>query len=495
MTQTAESSSIVKAIAALIEEQCGLNFSGNDLPSLQQKIMDRLDDIGVSSLARYHALLLSRPGGEAELRELFNHVTINETFFLRGPEHFRVFAGTVLPEFLQTRNTQQKLRILSAGCSTGEEVYSLAMSILDNRCFDGWDIRILGTDINDSAIGRARQGIYRGRSIQNVPPDWLRRYFQPAAGQHQVLPEVRRICHFVRHNMMAEPFPEAPLDVVFLRNVMIYFHRDTCQSILARLHRDLAGDGWLFIGAAETIWQIESGFSPHYYGDCFVYRKKPSARSAIPASPPAGASRQSIVPTGPARPRQQPSPEPPPGESSSRPPASRDASAVSAGAEPPAGLPAIRQMLREERFAEARRHLDALPDLPEVLYLRCAVYASLDDEGALREALNKLLALDPLHLEARCIKVLHLMGRGKLAEARSELQPILFADEDLLLPRYLQMILLEKDGRAAAARQEARALIRLIEGGRWSIFKEDLYGREISSREVLRQCQALLSRS
>lgn len=470
---------IFQEIAAFLEKRCGLYFPEADLPGLAGRIMERIQAAGAQSPAQYLQLIATFPEGADELQQLLNLITINETFFFRVPAHFRLFTGEILSHLMAARAATKQIRIWSAGCATGEEVYSLAVCMLDQMMFKGWDIRIVGTDISEQAVARARRGIYRGRTIRTVPPGLLARYFNQQKDEFQVGENVRAICEFRVHNLLNEPPPGSRFDAVLFRNVMIYFQKDASRVILEKIHRILPSDGFLIIGPAETLWQMRSDFHPHYRGDCFVYRKFPpvTPAAASPAAPPA---RLGTV----AWPRPAGAAPIPAGEIPAIPPARPSTNREQLGM--------VVDYLESGGYPEALNILGSLPETVESLYFKCVASASLGDEAVFLAAKDRLLLLDPLHLETRYLWALFLSGKGRPGQARQELQKILFVNENLLLARYLLLLLLDKEGLKSQARHEGQTLIKVIESGRGTGFTNRLFTREITGPDILRHCRELI---
>lgn len=476
----------VKEIATFLEHRCGLMFGENDLPRLWEKLADRAREIGVASLDEYHLRLTGSRQGDDELKALLNAVTINETYFFRIPAHFRLLEKEILPVMTDDRRSRRRLRIWSAGCSSGEEVYSLAICVLEHNLTAAWDVRVIGTDISDQVIERARKGIYRGRTMKTVPPMLLEKYFRPTHDGYAVNDALREICDFRLHNLVLDPPPERDLDVVFFRNVMIYFQTNTCRRILEKVAGSLQSDGCLFIGAAETLWQISDRFYPHYHGDCFVYRQQPAvdeeppATSAIqrppdspPATPEIGKRSEEIRPAAPlppTRPR------------------------TGAGGAEAERVSMAREFMMGGGYPEALKILSALTETGDVIFLRSLAYASMGDEPRFMRAKDRLLELDPLHLEVRYLAAVMQSGQGRLNEAMDEVRKILFVDEYLVLPRYMLMLWLERAGRMDQARQECRNLIRIIRGGRSREFGQSLLGREVTNEEIMIHCNGIIQR-
>ena len=193
---------------------------------------------------------------------LVDEVSIHETSFFRNPPQFDLLRDLVLPERVsgRLRASDRVLRLWSAGCSTGQEPYSLAMTLGETMVLSTtWDVRLLATDISAQALKQAARGSYTPQQMDGLSPDRLRRFFEHRSGQHTVRDWVRRGVEFVQGNLLDEP-SSRDMDVVFCRNVMIYFDRESQKRLIARLTRALAPGGYLFLGHTETLAGLSDAF-------------------------------------------------------------------------------------------------------------------------------------------------------------------------------------------------------------------------------------------
>ena len=202
---------------------------------------------------------------------MLNKLTTNHTYFLREEAHFNFLKNVILPEQEKT-NRMKNIRIWSAGCSSGEEAFTTIMVMMDYFGLrrSEWDYRILATDISEKVMQEARVGLYGKDSLKNVPETWLRRYFTKQGNDHYVLSEeVRKQVIFKRFNLM-DPFLFQPFDLIFCRNVMIYFDQATRNALINKFYDVLKPGGYLFIGHSETIQRDSSKF---VYIEPSVYQK------------------------------------------------------------------------------------------------------------------------------------------------------------------------------------------------------------------------------
>jgi chemotaxis protein methyltransferase CheR len=239
----------------LIYEQTGISLRESKRIMLSNRLRRRIVALGLSGYSEYYDYLLSVKGRENELAHFIDAVTTNETYFFREKNHFKLLADTILPALLQRR---RMLRIWSAGCSTGEEAYTLRIIFEEGR---GrlWpreaQAGIIATDISRKVIAGAREGIYNERSLRFVPEQIRSRYFTANDnGFWRVSREIRQGVEFRVHNLLHEEPPEGPFDVIFCRNVLIYFDKDTQRKVVdGRFAAALAPRGHLFIGHSESL--------------------------------------------------------------------------------------------------------------------------------------------------------------------------------------------------------------------------------------------------
>jgi chemotaxis protein methyltransferase CheR len=274
-----------------LAELAGLVFDEPRRQSLEAVIAERMAATRRRTIPAYLELVTDADAdGAAELQALLDAVTIQETHFFRNPPQIDALRRRVLPELLRRAVARDRpLTIWSAGCSTGEEPYTLAMLVLELAAATGHEppeTRILGTDISATALRVARRARYAGRTLAHVPPASLGRWFDVDDAERiaVVRPEVRELVELRTHNLVSEPVPFEPgeLDLVVCRNVTIYFSRDTTRALVGRFHHALTDGGYLLLGHAETLWQMSDAFALVPVGDAFVYRRGPRGAQPRP---------------------------------------------------------------------------------------------------------------------------------------------------------------------------------------------------------------------
>ena len=276
------------AVRDYLRDQAGLEFDAARRAGLAAVVADRLRSSGAPSVPAYLSSLTGESGAH-ERQRLLDAVTVQETHFFRNPPQMEVLRRRVLPELLRrAAGRDRPLTIWSAGCSTGEEPYTLAMLLLELAPGVGGraPARVVGTDVSADALRAAGRATYTGRSLDAMPAlvrdRWMER--RPG-GSLGVRDEVRRLVDLRLHNLVSDPAPFAAgeVDLVVCRNVTIYFGRDTTRLLMGRFHDVLAEGGYLLLGHSETLWQVSDAFTLVPVGDAFVYRRThQTRRRAVP---------------------------------------------------------------------------------------------------------------------------------------------------------------------------------------------------------------------
>ena len=240
----------------LILKHTGISLSEQKQHLIYGRLSRRLRALSLVNFRQYYDLIMD--GNEEELEKLANAITTNKTAFFREPYHFDRLKNEIIPEYLINNASSRRLRIWSSGCSTGEEAYSIAISLYEViPDIDMWDVKILATDIDSSVIDKAKQGIYPQQQVAELSQKQLKNYFMKGSGSHEglvrVKHNVRELIRFRCLNINKEWPMQGPFDIIFCRNMVIYFNKPT-QSILFDRYADKhASDGHLFIGHSESL--------------------------------------------------------------------------------------------------------------------------------------------------------------------------------------------------------------------------------------------------
>jgi chemotaxis protein methyltransferase CheR len=281
------------ALREVIQAAAGLIVDESRTDVLVAAVTRRMRSTGDGCPADYLDRLIQDP---AELYELLELVVVRETHFARIPPQIEALRRVILPDLIARRAAERRLRIWSAGCSTGEEAWTLAM-VLAGLLPPGWDAQVIGTDLSAQALQVAEQGVYGARAVAALAPDDLQRWFTDNGETYEISEELRPLVRFLRHNVVTDsaPLPVGErADLIVCRNVTIYFDRPTTRRAVDRFRTSLAADGWLMMGPSETLWRLHDGFEVVSLGEAFAYRRQadpPSDRQRRPT--PAHAVPQS----------------------------------------------------------------------------------------------------------------------------------------------------------------------------------------------------------
>lgn len=265
-----------KRFSEFIEAHCGIRMPATKKTMLEARLQKRLRNLGMDSFRAYCDFLLSPEGIKNELVPMIDVVTTNKTDFFREPVHFDFLNKNILVK-IGVSGISRKLRVWSAGCSSGEEPYTLAMILQDfaEKRY-GFDFSILATDICTTVLEKAALGIYQIEDVDPVPLELKRKYLlksrDRSKGMVRIAPELRRLVEFRRLNFMDDGFGiSEPMDIIFCRNVIIYFDRQTQEKLLNKFCRHLAPGGYLFLGHSETLNGLDVPLIQVY---STVYKKK-----------------------------------------------------------------------------------------------------------------------------------------------------------------------------------------------------------------------------
>lgn len=250
-----------RKLAQLVMNVAGIVVSERKRSFIQGRLGRRLRSLGLSDFREY-CQLLEAPDGEAERHNLINAITTNHTAFFREVHHFEHLKSTVFPHLAKAAADTRRLRIWSAGCSTGEEPYTISMTLLESRAlFAGWDVRVLATDLDTNVVKHASEGVYDEERLEAVPPAYRKRHFTSLGdGRARIDDEVRSLITFGSLNLL-EAWPmSGPFDIIFCRNVVIYFDKPTQRVLFDRYADIMRPDGWLIIGHSESLLNVSDRF-------------------------------------------------------------------------------------------------------------------------------------------------------------------------------------------------------------------------------------------
>jgi chemotaxis protein methyltransferase CheR len=273
----------------LIHERFGLYFEDGQQASLRSRLVGRLASLGLMNFEDYYHYLRFGPQRAEELERMVSHLTNNETYFYRESPQLQVFAEHVLRSIKERKLSSaggeqpRTLRILSAGCSTGEEAHTLAMIVYDSgQFFWNWEVQVVGVDVDHQALEKGRRGVYFPNSFRSLSPAQIERHFVRQGAGAVVKDAIRKMVT-LRHGNLVEPKSLdglAPVDVIFCRNVLIYFSDATILKVVRTFHDLLEPGGHLFLGHAESLSRITDLFTSVRFKGAMVYQKPLAAAEA-----------------------------------------------------------------------------------------------------------------------------------------------------------------------------------------------------------------------
>ena len=259
---------------ALMLERCGIRVPDKKKLLLKNRIGKRLRALNYDSFSKYFDYVSTDEGGRAELDNMWSAITTNQTYFFREPHHFDALRKHVLRQLETRRNETRKVRVWSAGCSSGQEVYTLAAILLDYFNDDpSWQVSVLGTDIDGEMLARAVAGRYPAEAKREIPAKYMLRYFAASNGTVEVRDALRRVVSFRQQNLREPASWMQKVDVIFCRNVIMYLDKQFRIELSALFHRRLRDDGYLFLGSSESLQGQPRIFETVKLGKTLAYRK------------------------------------------------------------------------------------------------------------------------------------------------------------------------------------------------------------------------------
>jgi len=473
-----------------LHHQSGLHFDVRNLKILERGLTHRMRALGIVDHRTYYTYLTTYQESRQELKKLLGLLTIGETYFFRYYAHYEALIERVIPELIERNRKSKRLRFWSAGCSTGEEPYSLAMLLLEHFPeIAGWDIVILATDINKRALSRAREGHYSGRALRLTPPNYIARYFRQTAGGFMLDSRVRGMVHFAYLNLQTGLFPAIENgtndhDLIFCRNVMIYFRLATTRTLVERFSRCLRPHGYFFMGHAETMSNISEQFVRLQHKGGFYYRRK------------------EVAATGGASIRERP--ELPFVTKAEAPVAEQGAVAppsAAAGRDVPADPDVL---LREGELAFAQENyktasqkyamlLEINPQHAAALLGQGFIHANQEDYPAALACCERALHADDLCAGAYFLRGLIFDHQGDLDAALVEYRKALLLEPGLIMAHYNLSKIFWRQARIDDARRELNNTKRLLE--RTPGETQIPYSGGLSRAVFLEVCREDMSRS
>jgi chemotaxis protein methyltransferase CheR len=267
---------VFRLLRDLISDFCGLYFDESSKYIIERRLNRRLKLHMFDNFRDYYRFLLYDKRKDEELSAIVDILTVNETYFFREMNQLKAFSEEICQEMLSLRKNEKKFRIWSAGCSSGEEPYTLAMLLLEKGdMFRGFDIEILGSDINRRVLQTARKGVYRKNSFRATDEYYIKKYFEPEGDGYKIKDNVKELVNFSYMNLL-DPIKIkliGMMDVILCRNVIIYFHPESKKKLIFNFYQRLNDGGYLLLGHAESLINISTQFTLKHLKSDMVYQK------------------------------------------------------------------------------------------------------------------------------------------------------------------------------------------------------------------------------
>ncbi len=441
-------------IKELVSFRTGLRFYGVDADEFDKTLFSRIGELGLESAERYCALLDSNgQGAVEEWQKLIALLTTGETYFLRDLGQMEVLRKRLLPKLIKNRSGRRPLRIWSAGCSTGEEPYSIAILIKElTRTEPLPEIEIVGTDINKEALSKADKGIYGEWSFRGIAPDFMERYFKKEKKGWRIDDSIREMVSFSEKSLSHLDYPSYAsglhdMDLILCRNVLIYLKREVVPGIIERLLKSLRGDGYLMVGHSEILSGNYGGLKPCLFPESIVYSHTDGTETTASKPLPA-TDRIRVIKRLPVKARFSRS-------SASKRPAPR---ALVKAASSTVTMNGLRRLFNRASYGEAVRAAKALlTEIPrdfDLLHLLARAYANMGEYGEALVTAARASNVKPLSIDIYFLMAHIHQELGNRAETREMLRKILYLSP-LSVAAYLELAALDESDNE---REKARTI-------------------------------------
>ena len=259
----------------LIYEHAGLVYDESAMMLFDRRLGERLEALGLPSYQAYYKYLRFDARNQQEMEEAVERLTTKETYFFRQEYQLRAFQSELLPRLELANQRSKRLLVWSAGCSTGEEAYTLAALILESERFNGWDVRVIGSDLSKQCVAHARRAVYQASSLRATSSRDKARYFLELGDGFHVQESVKKLCQFGQMNLFDAGRGNlvGRVDAIFCRNVLIYFDVRSRKRVIDNLYQRLTPGGYLMLGHSESLLNLSTAFELVHLRDDLVYRK------------------------------------------------------------------------------------------------------------------------------------------------------------------------------------------------------------------------------
>lgn len=463
---------LLPCLSKFLARQMGLHFPPERWRDLARGMGTATREFRFPDTASCIQWLLSTPLSRSQIEILSGHLTVGETYFFREPQVFDALQTHILPALIQSRRQSgQHLRIWSAGCASGEEAYSLAILVQQMiPDFRQWNITILGTDINPHSLQKAAAGIYGDWSFRNAPP-WLREgYFRAASGgRFEIVPTVREMVTFSYLNLAADTYPSLlnntnAMDVIFCRNVLMYFEPGLAASMVHRHYQALVDGGWLIVSPSEITQALFAQFATANFPGVILHRKsvtmaKPVAQPPVASVPLAGNARLPYpavvvkenlgVPSAASSTRQ---------------------ATFAIGPNQESAPPMYRQafnLYQQGRYAEAAAETMKLLSIhrkdANAMTLMARIYANQGELSTALQWCEKTIAVDRLNPVGHYLLAAILQEQVRMEEAMLSFKRTLYLDQDFVLAHFALGNLYRQQGRDREAGKHFENALLLLD--------------------------------
>ncbi len=467
---TSEKKSFIQ-IKNLITERCGLYFKDHDLKNLEESIGKRMSVCNKKNVSDYLAFVSASAYQDKEFRELVNLLTVNHTYFFRNEPHFNTLKNKILPEIIQKKlNSREnfekkpKIRIWSAGCSTGEEPYSIAMTLLDLiEDIQDWDIEIYATDASTQALQKAKIGIYGKNSMRLVDQNHIKEYFvldsssnqSNRSGQlkYRIKDSIKRMVQFEYQNMVSDIFHQG-YDLIFCRNVVIYFPLKTTINVMKKFHSSLKDDGYMFIGYSESLQYISDKFKMNNWENSIYYRKSSQKTDTLNEfSSPLHEKTESLIEKF----------------SKAEWETLRKEEEKKYEFSPKVVEDLIVEIIkasRKKEYGKALLLIEKAVELDEKninpVYLAAEIHSNRGEFTKARERLVSVLKLNNFYAPAYCLAGTIYMEEGDFDRAKENMKKALFLDKDFAMAYFNLAAVYRREGQAEEAIRGYRNTLRAL---------------------------------
>ncbi len=466
------SAALLSRLGTCISRLLGLRFGPERMADLERALIDAAPEFGFDDPLRFAEWLCVARLSKEETERLASHLTVGETYFFRDKEVFDGLEQTILPGLIEKRRTEKRIRIWSAGCSTGEEPYSVAM-MLAAMMFDmkDWNITILATDISSRVLKKASEACYGEWSFRSAPESIKERYFNKTAeGRYSLIDRIRKMVEFRYLNLADDAYPSLvnntnAMDLILCRNVLMYFSQATGERVTARLRNCLVDDGLMITGPAEAAhYMIRSLFTPVSLPGATFYRKTRQPDEAIEAAgvkeqDGQGSTSLQWEKKTPARPQVKTIKRQP---EAARPVPLKEAA--------PAGLAAIEEADRLFRLGLYQQACETIESDsgsrrdPRACTLLARIYANQGRLELAQTWCERAISADRLNPAFHFLMATILMEQGMLKESADALKKTLYLDPRFVLAHYMLAGLSGRLGDAQGAARNRKNAIELLSG-------------------------------